>query len=182
MCVRQPRKPDIYPEIKLKSPTVCALPLSALATVEWLASPKGHPSFFPWFRTPQLCPSIPLSFTQPPGPLCLLLPPPTPDCFIPLHKVERQMVIKRSLTSLGLEHTVISSDFVCLFVCLSTQHLYSRTKKEAREEWLGKASQGRQRGSVELLDEGCSGGCGRVLEGITWQNLCQGCLWINRLL
>lgn len=73
--MRQPRKPDIYPEIKLKSPTVCALPLSALATVEWLASPKGHSSFFPWFRSPQLCPSIPLSFAQPPGPLCLLLPP-----------------------------------------------------------------------------------------------------------
>lgn len=55
------------------------------------------------------------------------------------------------------------------FVCLSTCHLYARTQEGAGEEKggvAGKSQPGKTHGSVEFMDKGCIGSCGRVL-GVT---------------
>lgn len=73
------------------------------------------------------------------------------------------------------------------FVCLSTRHLYSRTQEGAGEGKggvAGKSQPGKTHGSVEFMDKGCVGGCGRVL-GVTL-GACMAepvtAVWINRLL
>lgn len=95
----------------------------------------------------------------------------------------------QEVTYLGRGHTEISPPDVFLFEHISSvlrDQRMNRKPGRGGEEWLGKASLGRQ--SVELMDGG--GGC----TGGLWQSprsnwnaymadfLCWGCPWVNRLL
>lgn len=86
----------------------------------------------------------------------------------------------QEVTYLGRGHTEISPPDVFLFEHISSvlrDQRMNRKPGRGGEEWLGKASLGRQ--SVELMDGGggALGACGRVLGVtgmLTWQISCAG--------
>lgn len=180
-CVSQPRKPNIYPETRPKSPTAnlsCAprCPLHNGAA-SW---PARSPQFSPLAVDPQLCPSVLLL----PTPLCLLSPlalssphsqllhtftykqtdkwlsmAAAPEAEVsqrvfiePLNRCEETGL--QEATYLGLVHTEISPGVFRLSTC----HLYSRTQKDAGEGSGGVAGgkpAWEDKWSVEFMDKGC---------------------------